>query len=528
MPFAKLVIIQPGHASRELKLEHELLTVGRALDNTVPLEDDGNASRYHAEIEARGETFWLVDLGSSNGTLINDRRVELEQQLADGDLISVGGTTIEFHLRDTPWETETDREKQTLPESAPADIPPAPEINASATARQAAANVPVAAAVPVPSTGLSPLYVGGAILGGLLLTAIVGTILFFSSSSGCKVTVRIVSPQNGTIVKGPIPIRVEAEENKCVDRLIYQLDGVKVASSEIPPYQATLDPADISGLTAGNHVLTVIVEDDKGNRTMQADEVLLGFEKTQTNSVNDTQDTDGQRTSNDNNRQANTNAGDVSAADIKQMCERLIRELSGKREYILDRELLHQIQARTADYTTPGFYSRARPFRDVINDSFVNEQGLEKPFGYILAMSRSNFDLAKNRPVGTTDGDGLWRVPLALAQNEGYIGRCGSATLSDQNQKCAAMVSAAYLKALDVDLFGSDPLYAVACFGMAPKDAAQWRDQLPPDRRDLWNVIRSPEQRERVTRFFAAGIVGENPQQFGLTSESPLSNLYPK
>jgi hypothetical protein len=63
---------------------------------------------------------------------------------------------------------------------------------------------------------------------------------------------------------------------------------------------------------------------------------------------------------------------------------------------------------------------------------------------------------------------------------------------------------------------------------MTPKDAAQWRDQLPADRRDLWNVIKSPPQREQVTRFLAAGIVGENPQQFGLTADNPLSNLYPK
>jgi len=210
------------------------------------------------------------------------------------------------------------------------------------------------------------------------------------------------------------------------------------------------------------------------------------------------------------------------------MSENLIRELSSKREYTLDRELLHKIQERTAEYATPGFFNRARPFRDVINDSFVNEQGLEKPLGYVLAMSRSNFDLSRSRTGGITEGDGLWKVPLALAQNAGYIGRCGTATLSDQNQKCAAMVAAAYMKALEVDLFGGDPLYAVACFGMTPSDAAQWRDQLPADRRDLWNVIKSPAQREQVTRFFAAGIVAEHPQQFGLTADNPLSNLYPK
>ena len=355
---------------------------------------------------------------------------------------------------------------------------------------------------------------------------VVGAILFFSSSHECKATIRIVSPQNGTTVRGPIVIRVEAEDTQCVDRLIYQLDGVKVASSEIAPYQATLDPADISGLVPGNHVLTVTVEDDKGNRTVQPDEVVLGFEIAQPK-PSESNDTAGSSSAG-SDRQNSDRPQSLSAADIKQMSERLMGDLSSKRDYILDRELLHQIQARTADYASSGFYSRARPFRDVINDSFVNEQGLEKSLGYILAMSRSNFDLSRNRSTGTADGEGLWRFPLTLAQNAGYIGRCGTTTLSDQNQKCAAMVAAAYMKALEVDLFGGDPLYAVACFGMAPKDAAQWRDQLPADRRDLWNIIKAAEQRERVARFFAAGIVGENPQQFGLTADSPLSNLYPK
>jgi hypothetical protein len=234
-------------------------------------------------------------------------------------------------------------------------------------------------------------------------------------------------------------------------------------------------------------------------------------------------------TSDNRNDQQNTqNAQSLSSADVKDMTNRLLKELSPKREYVLDRELLHQIDARTAEYASAGFYSRARPFRDVINDSFVNEQGLEKPVGFILAMSRSNFALASTSSIDTSQGLGLWRFPQPLAQSAGYTGRCGTSTLSDKDQRCAAIVAAAYMKALEVDLFGGDILYAVACFGMDPKAAAQWRDQLPSDRRDLWNVIRSPEQRDRVTRFLAAGIVGDNPQRFGLDTDTPLSNLYPK
>jgi FHA domain/Bacterial Ig domain len=532
MSFVKLIIIQPGHASRELKIESEVVTIGRALDNIIALADDSNVSRYHAEIERRGDSFWVIELGSINGTTVNDQPVDTDRRLENGDLICPGGSTmIEFRLSDIPWEAQEQRHQEAPPDQSRIAAAARPTVNVSGAAASELADAGTLGQPPLtatqPATGLSPLYIIGAIGGGLLLTGVVGVIVFVSSARACKATVRITSPQTGTTLKGPIPIRVEAEETKCIDRVIYELDGVKVASSEIAPYQAMLDPADLSGLTPGNHVLTVTVEDDQGNRNVQPDEVVLGFEKAQIK-TSESNEGPGSSSSQTSDRQTSDQRQSLSAADIKDMSERLIKELTSKREYILDREMLHQIEARTPDYVGPGFSSRARPFRDVINDSFINEQGLEPPLGYILAMSRSNFSLSSNRSVASTEGEGLWRVPLKLAQDAGYLGRCGTTTLSDQNQKCAAMVTAAYMKAIEVDLFGGDPLYAVACFGMAPKEAAQWRDQLPADRRDLWNVIKSAEQRERLTRFFAAGIVGENPQQFGLATDSPLSNLYPK
>src|SRR6185503_7920554 len=120
----------------------------------------------------------------------------------------------------------------------------------------------------------------------------------------------------------------------------------------------------------------------------------------------------------------------LSATDIKDMCEKLAREVSRKEGYVFDRELLHQVEARTREYTVSGFHARARPFRDVINDSFINEQGLDPPLGYLIAMSRSNFTVAPGRSE-KSPGEGLWRMPTQLAQEAGYLGRCGTTTLSD-------------------------------------------------------------------------------------------------
>jgi hypothetical protein len=269
----------------------------------------------------------------------------------------------------------------------------------------------------------------------------------------------------------------------------------------------------------------VVIEDVKGNRSIQPEEVVLGFEKAQPK-LADNNDAPGPSTPGSGETPKGPQRQSLSALDYKQMCDQLAKEVSSKNEYKFDSELLHQIEARTSEYSVPGFYKRAHEFRDVINDSFINENGLDAPLGYIMAMSRSRFTLS---PAGSNpQGEGLWRIPLPLAQNAGYLGRCGTQTLSDANQKCAALVAAAYMKTLVIDLWGGDSLYAVACFGMTPKEAAEWRDKLPADRRDLWKVINSAEQRERLIRFFAAGIVAEHPEKFDLMTETALSNLHPK
>lgn len=228
-----------------------------------------------------------------------------------------------------------------------------------------------------------------------------------------------------------------------------------------------------------------------------------------------------------------TVASSVDASKVEPLVSELARRISGESAYIFDREFLGLVQARTAVYLDEGCYERARRFRDVINEAFVGEQGLAAPLGYALALSRSRFNAtqatnAQGGVIPLEAGEGLWQFPSGLAHSTGYIGMCGDAALSDADQKCAARVSAAYLKFLTIDIFAGDFVYAVACFGMSPKDAAQFRDHLPADRRDFWKVLKSPAQRARVVDFFAAGVVGENPQKFGLDAGNSLANLYPK
>jgi hypothetical protein len=71
------------------------VVLGRSRESDVQIED-GNASRRHCEIAQEGATSWSVtDLRSTNGTELNGKRIE-RAPLADGDRITIGGTTIVF------------------------------------------------------------------------------------------------------------------------------------------------------------------------------------------------------------------------------------------------------------------------------------------------------------------------------------------------------------------------------------------------------------------------------------------------
>jgi hypothetical protein len=71
------------------------VTIGRATQNLLVLNDD-NVSQKHAEVVPKAGGYYVRDLGSRNGTFVNDLRVENEKRLAAGDVVAVGGTKMLF------------------------------------------------------------------------------------------------------------------------------------------------------------------------------------------------------------------------------------------------------------------------------------------------------------------------------------------------------------------------------------------------------------------------------------------------
>lgn len=89
-----------GDGSR-IALRPGVISVGRSAESTIPLNDT-NVSRRHAELRLRGEgadAVWvLVDLGSTNGTLVNGVKVNGEQVLRKNDAIVFGATKARYEV----------------------------------------------------------------------------------------------------------------------------------------------------------------------------------------------------------------------------------------------------------------------------------------------------------------------------------------------------------------------------------------------------------------------------------------------
>ena len=73
-------------------------TLGRSRQCDVVV-DDPNVSRTHAELRPRGGSWVLTDLGSTNGSSVNGRRIDAPTVVRPGDEIELGTATMKFELQ---------------------------------------------------------------------------------------------------------------------------------------------------------------------------------------------------------------------------------------------------------------------------------------------------------------------------------------------------------------------------------------------------------------------------------------------
>ncbi|MBA2718906.1 MAG: DUF3662 domain-containing protein [Chloroflexi bacterium] len=117
-PRATIREIRPDRSSRTVSFDGRPITIGRAPDNGLVLRD-GRASRHHARIDGRRGSLVLTDLGSTNGSFVNDRRVE-SIALGEGDRIVVGTTSL---IVEAVHQGDTVEVPAAEPAAEPADQP---------------------------------------------------------------------------------------------------------------------------------------------------------------------------------------------------------------------------------------------------------------------------------------------------------------------------------------------------------------------------------------------------------------------
>ena len=87
-------------------LESERITLGRSRGNDVAVADR-SVSSEHAELRRNNGTFVITDLGSRNGTFVNEDAVAAPRNLAHGDVIRLGSTQMTFFNQVLPPRAET-------------------------------------------------------------------------------------------------------------------------------------------------------------------------------------------------------------------------------------------------------------------------------------------------------------------------------------------------------------------------------------------------------------------------------------
>jgi predicted component of type VI protein secretion system len=127
---AKLVVLSAGLNGRTHELNVDKTTIGRVEDNTFQIADP-SVSSHHCEVLLQGSDVLIRDLGSTNGSFINNDKIS-ESILKPGQTLRLG--QIELQL---------------VPEGAP--IPTAPAVPAPKPPGAAAASAPAAPMAPAPS-----------------------------------------------------------------------------------------------------------------------------------------------------------------------------------------------------------------------------------------------------------------------------------------------------------------------------------------------------------------------------------------
>ena len=199
------------HTGQVFPLTQAPVTIGRQADSTIVLADP-QASRQHAAISWQTGTFIIQDLGSANGTYVNDRRITAPQPLRDGDAIRIGNTFFDARLPPAVTPVAAGGYDRTVTAT------PVPEYDAGDQRRS-----------------MLPIVIG-LLLGGIILIGLAVVVILFLSGGKDTPTVTIQSPaEDVEVIAGrEILLQATAAGAPDITRLELIVDDLPAAISTSP------------------------------------------------------------------------------------------------------------------------------------------------------------------------------------------------------------------------------------------------------------------------------------------------------
>lgn len=456
--------------SREIRIEEGRTSFGRGGDADYRFPDDG-LSRLHATVYREGERVWIVDENSSNGTFVNGAPVDpVGTPLRNGDQIRIGNDTV-LNVRISQSAISEGRMES------------APTVQASASSAPSAPFnvVPVALiAVAIFVISISAVLIGFKVLGGI-------------TASTAKSEDEYETPlRGGNDDAGDTPKPKSTPAPKSTDK-----GGLPMQDTAIPEASPTQEVQ----LPTKKYLEMTDPEkrqyiEEKSMRIAQ----IIG-----------------------NN---SSDAIPAAAVDkIKAFTDAYARRVGVK----------PFSGCRFGD-NLQSTYERASKNAPFIVRAF-NEKGIDPRIGLYLAMIESEHCVCLQSPTGPL---GMFQFTRATGELHGLkVSKTASPTNPDErcDPEPAARAAASYMKAL-TGRYGTGPASVPLAIGSYNSGegglssnltkALESNAGLP---RDFWTLIEKGEilskqfQAENfkyVPKFFAAAIIGENPQDFGLKLQ-PLS-----
>lgn len=466
--------------SREVSLDRDRISFGRGSDAAIRF-DDNSLSRLHATIYRDGDRVWIVDENSSNGTFVNGQQTaSAGTPLNNGDSIRLGNsTTLKIQFRD-----------------------------AAAAQPQA----PIAAAATVSSSVSQDGYDGERVSSGpspmtILAVFLVGIAFLVISVSGAFVAYRVLGRSEVEVADDidDVPTPTTKDRDKDKDGKPSPTPGSSGTTSNDGPLPTPTTTQQPTGYTmpAGKKYLDL---SDSEKRAYLADRARKMAQVI-----------------------GNLSSDEVPAAaldKIKGFTDGFAKRANTARK---------SGSCGFAD-NLQATYERASKNAPFIIKAF-NEKGTDARIGLYLAMIESEHCVCLQSPTGPL---GMFQFTQATGKAHGLDTKPG-ASPSNPDERCqpepSARAAASYMKAL-LGRYGTGPASVPLAIGSYNSGegglssnlvkALESDGGLP---RDFWMLIANGDKLSKqfqsenfkyVPKFFAAAIVGEYPQDFGLKLQ-PLS-----